>query len=825
MKLPPRAVVSIIFAVLLGSILYIVPAAANGPLHTKAKSGKTGDQSGSNKNSSAKPPLKNNRGRVVSSGVALNLDTSGKGQKPGPNLAPGSNPGVLPTDVLIADRTNSRLLIVTPAGKIVWQFPQPGNLAPGQSFLLPDDAFFTPNGKYIVATEEDDQVISLISIAQHKIIWRYGTPGVPGSTANHVSNPDDAMMLANGDIITADIKNCSILILRPPLHVPIERIGENDPYCYHQPPLRFGSPNGAFPMMNGNYLISEINGDYADQMSLSGKISWITNPPGVLYPSDTNEIAPNKYLTVDYSIPGQIVEFNSSGRLLWRYRPLGGKTALNEPSLCRPIETNGDLLCNDDGNDRVIVVDPKTNKVVWQYGHYHVHGTAPGYLHRPDGVDLAPPYSLTMVHASTMGLPTGHCSVSAPAGTCTFYTASGAASSVPTAISRLGFGMQSSPYADPNAAFGNKASPSGNKASPSGKKAVLKSHLTSFAKTAKHKIGGKKKSTVSRPGVDKRQKNKGVTAARLAVWNLNSGLSREVALQLNAKNVLLAGGFQASGNTTPDILAVNLSSHLVKQVGRLPDPTHDASGALLGGNGYVFGGGNSLSISAVQKLSIGGKSLYTGISGYRHGKSVYKVSASVTGNLPALRSDSTSVTIGQTAYVVGGYSGTAPDGNILSVTKYGKISVAGHLAVPVRYAAVAALGRTIYVFGGQQVVGAQAGQPTSDVQAINLKTGSASVVAHLPTVLMGAQAVTVSQGIIVCGGDEAVSYSGAGARTQSALWLVNTKNWQLQKIGNLAVPVSHAAITTAGSDVWLFGGEKDGFVEPVVQGFSISGNA
>jgi len=45
------------------------------------------------------------------------------------------------------------------------------------------------------------------------------------------------------------------------------------------------------------------------------------------------------------------------------------------------------------------------NRIVWQYGHTGVPGSAPGYLSNPDGVDLAPPYSLLMTHAATMGNP------------------------------------------------------------------------------------------------------------------------------------------------------------------------------------------------------------------------------------------------------------------------------------------------------------------------------------------------------------------------------------------------------------------------------------
>ena len=66
-------------------------------------------------------------------------------------LAPGSNPKVLPGPLLIADEDNNRLVIVDPRGRTLWMFPRPGDLAPGQTFVRPDDVFFTPDGTQIVA--------------------------------------------------------------------------------------------------------------------------------------------------------------------------------------------------------------------------------------------------------------------------------------------------------------------------------------------------------------------------------------------------------------------------------------------------------------------------------------------------------------------------------------------------------------------------------------------------------------------------------------------------------------------------------------------------
>jgi hypothetical protein len=314
------------------------------------------------------------------------------------HLAPHSDPAALPADVLIADNHNNRILVVDPQGRIRWQFPQPGDLARGQTFMVPDDAFFSPNGKDIIATEEDDSVISVINIATHRISYRYGTPGVPGSGPNHVSNPDDAMLLPGGEILSADIKNCRIILVRPPAHWPARIIGHTSSVCWHDPPRRFGSPNGAFPMTNGKYLVTEINGSWVNAVSLSGHVSWSANPPGVSYPSDTNEVYPGLYLTADYSTPGQVVEFTAGGQLRWRF---GG---LDHPSLALPLP-NGDILVNDDYNHRVIVIDPVSNRIVWQYGHTGVAGSKPGYLNNPDGVDVTPPDSMLISHAATMGQP------------------------------------------------------------------------------------------------------------------------------------------------------------------------------------------------------------------------------------------------------------------------------------------------------------------------------------------------------------------------------------------------------------------------------------
>lgn len=334
--------------------------------------------------------------------ASSHVPASARGRSSGGHLLAGSDPSVLPGPVLIADRDNNRLLEVSPTGHVLWRFPEPGELAPGQSFKLPDDAFFAPDGSQVVVTQEDDFVISVVDVTHPRIAYRYGHPGEPGSEPGYLHNPDDAMLTPGGAILSADIKNCRIVVIRPPADRVTHQLGETG-NCTHELGVSYGSPNGAFPMGNGDTVVTEINGDWIDVLKPGGSPVTDTHPPGFSYPSDTNEVRPGVFLSVDYTNPGAIETFTATGQLLWRYEPTGAD-ALNQPSLALPLP-NGDVLANDDKNQRVIVIDPHINRIVWQYGHTHEPGTGPGYLSNPDGVDLAPPYALTMRFAHSLHAP------------------------------------------------------------------------------------------------------------------------------------------------------------------------------------------------------------------------------------------------------------------------------------------------------------------------------------------------------------------------------------------------------------------------------------
>src|SRR5262249_34834810 len=186
--------------------------------------------------------------------------------------------------------------------------------AGGQSLPLPDDAFFSPDGRKIVVTEEDVDVVSIVDIASHRIVWRYGAIDTPGSGANRLAHPDDALMLPHGSGFPAAMENCRLLLLKPPSHRPARAVGSPARGCVHDPPRAWGSPNGAFPLRRGGTLVTEINGSWVDALSPTGRLLWSTHPPGISYPSDSNEVRPGLYLTVGWQSPGVLETFDRQGR-------------------------------------------------------------------------------------------------------------------------------------------------------------------------------------------------------------------------------------------------------------------------------------------------------------------------------------------------------------------------------------------------------------------------------------------------------------------------------------------------------------------------------
>jgi len=275
--------------------------------------------------------------------------------------------------------------MVDASHRIRWRFPIRGSLPRGQRFSA-DDAFLSPDGRSIMANEESHQVVVRIDIRTRRVVWEYGHYDSLGSGPGFLNTPDDAYPLANGNVIIADIRNCRVQEISRAKRV-VRQWGRTG-ICRDHPPATYGDPNGDTPLSDGGLLITEIDGSRVVRLDRAGHVLFDIHVP-VAYPSDAQLDAAGNVLVVDYSNPGAVLKVNRRGTVVWRYGPLTGRGRLDHPSLAIELP-NGLIAVNDDFRHRVIVIDPRTRRIVWQYGHSDIHGSAPGYLFTPDGIDPIP---------------------------------------------------------------------------------------------------------------------------------------------------------------------------------------------------------------------------------------------------------------------------------------------------------------------------------------------------------------------------------------------------------------------------------------------------
>jgi hypothetical protein len=270
---------------------------------------------------------------------------------------------------------------------------------------------------------------------------------------------------------------------------------------------------------------------------------------------------------------------------------------------------------------------------------------------------------------------------------------------------------------------------------------------------------------------------------------LPAAVSRAVVCT-DGTNLVILGGLAPGDTSTDAVWKLDPAGGGAQRAGRLARAVHDAGGTCRGGGALVFGGGSVATVAAVQDWSPTG--------------------TRILGTLPQPRSDLAAASLNGRTYVVGGFDGTDLTADILATVDGSRFSVAGQLAVPVRYPAVAAAGGKVWVVGGQLGTGESTagGGQTDAIQRFDPTTGRTVVVGHLPEALGHASALDLGGRLIVAGGR-------AGAVASDRIWVVDTLSGAARPGGVLPGAVSDAGAVAIGATGWLVGGELSGPAAPL----------
>jgi len=272
----------------------------------------------------------------------------------------------------------------------------------------------------------------------------------------------------------------------------------------------------------------------------------------------------------------------------------------------------------------------------------------------------------------------------------------------------------------------------------------------------------------------------GVLSATLTSWQLPAPVYRTVAV-VSAGRIFVLGGHDSAGGTSTTIYGLDPRTGTSEVAGTLALATHGAAASVVDGRILVFGGASATVHNTVQAFNPASHT------------------SSIIGYLPSVRADTTAATVGKETVLLGGFNGSAPLGDVWETTNGVTFAVVAHLLQPVRYPAVAVAGSSIYVFGGLISGGEYNGTFTNDIQRVDIRTGTARIVGHLPSPIAHAMGSEMGGHLYVIGGSTA---SGSSNKILS----FDPANGVVSVAGILPQPITDAAVATIGRTTYVLGG-------------------
>jgi hypothetical protein len=263
-----------------------------------------------------------------------------------------------------------------------------------------------------------------------------------------------------------------------------------------------------------------------------------------------------------------------------------------------------------------------------------------------------------------------------------------------------------------------------------------------------------------------------------ARFRLPAPVERTVAVAWQSR-ILIAGGLDSSGQSAAGVFALDPVTGTLHNLGAVPQPVHDAAGALIGHRLYVFGGGAATSSDAVQAFDVSTRR------------------STIAGRLPRALSDLAAAQLNGVAYLVGGFDGHTPRPEILATRDGRHFTLAGRLPIGLRYPAVTTAGGRVLIAGGQTATGLSAA-----VYAFDPVSGHVALLARLGAPLAHAVAVARRNTLYVLGGTD------AAGTVMGAISAVDLATHAVAPLTRVIAPRADAASAELGATTFLIGGRS-----------------
>jgi hypothetical protein len=238
--------------------------------------------------------------------------------------------------------TDAALLEVDREGQVVWSYV--GDMS------FPHSAGRLPDGTTLVSDTANDRVFRVD--AQGQVVWTSDSWGNGAGTlgdGSHLLYPNNAELLANGNLLITDRNNDRVVEATRDGAVAWQYAGLNRPHNAHRLP-------------DGNTIICNSEDNLVVEVNPQGEVVWKFGDAFPLrWPRDADRL-PNGNTLVTDTRNGRVLEVTPEGQVVWSY---GG--------LALPYEAdrleNGNTLIADNDHRRVIEVNP-AGEIVWLFRNF-----------------------------------------------------------------------------------------------------------------------------------------------------------------------------------------------------------------------------------------------------------------------------------------------------------------------------------------------------------------------------------------------------------------------------------------------------------------------
>jgi hypothetical protein len=207
-----------------------------------------------------------------------------------------------------------------------------------------------------------------------RIVWQYGQAGVTGSGWNELNVPVAVIQLPNEHFLITDQGNNRIIEVNEAKQVVWS-------YGPASGPGALNAPNSAELLRNGHILIADENNNRVIEITRRGRIVWEYDQ-GINAAAFASRL-PNGNTLITDAGNARIFEVTPDKRVVFEYFTNTDPDSNPSPLPTNAVRlANGNTIIADQFNHRVFIINPAM-EVVWQYGMTNTPGNGRGQLNAP----------------------------------------------------------------------------------------------------------------------------------------------------------------------------------------------------------------------------------------------------------------------------------------------------------------------------------------------------------------------------------------------------------------------------------------------------------